>query len=64
VAGGISSIRLLSGSGGIEVDHLQYGGGAQRAQVIPEPGTLALVATGLLPLAGAVVQRKRRSLRA
>lgn len=37
--------------------------GAGPAGVIPEPGTVALLATGLLPLAGAVV-RKRRSLRA
>jgi hypothetical protein len=26
---------------------------------IPEPGTLALAATGLLPLAGAVVRKRR-----
>jgi hypothetical protein len=31
-----------------------------RAAVIPEPGTLALAGMGLLPLAGAVVRRKRR----
>ena len=28
--------------------------------VIPEPGTLALAATGLLPLAGALVRKRRR----
>ena len=28
-------------------------------QVIPEPGTMALLATGLLPLAGAVLRRRR-----
>jgi hypothetical protein len=30
-------------------------------EVIPEPGTLALAATGLLPLAGAVARKRRRS---
>jgi hypothetical protein len=30
-------------------------------QVIPEPGTLALAATGLLPFAGALVRKRRRS---
>jgi hypothetical protein len=29
--------------------------------VIPEPGTLALAATGLLPLAGAVVRKRRKA---
>jgi len=32
------------------------------AGVIPEPGTLALAATGLLPLAGAVLRKRRRSV--
>jgi len=37
-------------------------GPAAPGGVIPEPGTLALVATGLLPLAGAVVRKRRRSV--
>jgi hypothetical protein len=36
-------------------------GGVRVAQagVIPEPGTMALLATGVLPLAGAVIRRRR-----
>ena len=56
-SGGISSI-VITDSGGIEVDHLQYG---LRAAVtpggsVPEPATLALVALGL----GACCLRRRR----
>jgi sugar lactone lactonase YvrE len=36
------------------------GGQVVRVAAIPEPGTLALAATGLLPIAGAAVVRKRR----
>ena len=37
-------------------------GGVRVAQagVIPEPGTMALLATGVLPLAGAVIRRRRK----
>jgi PEP-CTERM motif len=38
--GGISSILIQSGAGGIEVDHLQYG---FVATAVPEPTTIALV---------------------
>jgi len=30
-------------------------------QIVPEPGTCALLATGLLPLAGAVVRKRRKA---
>ena len=32
-----------------------------QAQVIPEPGTVALALSGLLPVAGAVIRRRRRN---
>jgi hypothetical protein len=46
LAGGATTFRL---SGSVTAG----------AAVIPEPGTLALAATGLLPLAGAVVRKRR-----
>ena len=56
-AGGIGSIFIRNGGGGIEIDHLQYG--LQAATVVtPEPAALSLVATGLLALAA--VPRRRR----
>ncbi|MDT8999401.1 PEP-CTERM sorting domain-containing protein [Paucibacter sp. APW11] len=48
-AGGIRSISISNTSGGIEVDHIQYG---QMSNPVPEPGTWALMAAGLLGLAG------------
>jgi hypothetical protein len=47
--GGISAIKISNASGGIEVDHLQYG---LSGEPIPEPGTLLLLGTGLAGLAG------------
>jgi len=44
---GISKIVISHSTGGIEVDHLQYGG----LSSLPEPGTIALVAIGLGTLA-------------
>ena len=55
--GGISSIFIANGGGGIEVDHLQYG---FQGTVIPEPGSLLLLSSGLCGLAG-VVRRKLRA---
>lgn len=52
-AGGVSRI-VISDPGGIEVDDLQYG----LASAVPEPGTLALLATGL----GALALRRRRRI--
>ena len=49
-SGGISRIFISSGSGGIEVDHLQYG--AQQVDSrVPEPGTLLLLGIGAIALA-------------
>lgn len=42
-AAGVSAIFISTSSGGIEVDHLQYGGAA----TVPEPGTTALLLAGL-----------------
>lgn len=44
-AGGISSIHLWNGGGGIEMDHLQYGFGP-----VPEPATFAALGLGALAL--------------
>ncbi|HEY3100799.1 MAG TPA: PEP-CTERM sorting domain-containing protein [Methylomirabilota bacterium] len=48
--GGISSIFISNDSGGIEVDHLQYGAEATNGRV-PEPGTLLLLGVGAVALA-------------
>ena len=50
---GISSIFVSNCSGGIEVDHLQYGVAA-----IPEPQTYALMLAGLFGLAAFMRRRK------
>lgn len=47
-AGGISRIHIRNSSGGIEVDHLQYG-------VVPEPATMTALGAGLL----AALKRRR-----
>lgn len=56
-AGGIRSITITNSSGGIEVDHLQYGAMAP----VPEPGSWALMAAGLAGMAG---WKRRRATRA
>ncbi len=65
-AGGISAIKLLNTSGGIEVDHLQYGrlseaGPGPEPGVIPEPSSLLLFGLGGMA-AGAMRRRKIASL--
>lgn len=50
-SGGIGSIKISNSSGGIEVDHLQYG-----ALPVPEPETYALLLAGL----GMVALARRR----
>ena len=56
-AAGIKSIFLSNEGGGIEMDHLQYGGGTATSGV-PEPGTIGLAAAGLI---GLVLLRRRRT---
>lgn len=51
---GISAIFMSNASGGIEVDHLQYGAAA----AVPEPATYALMLGGLLAVA--LIRRRRR----
>ena len=53
-AGGISSISIANGNGGIEVDHLQFG---YQPSGVPEPGSMVLLGTGLAGLA-TVLRRK------
>lgn len=48
--GGISRIKLSNASGGIELDHLQYGNPGIRASV-PEPAALLLLGFGLAAFA-------------
>ncbi|WP_447978541.1 PEP-CTERM sorting domain-containing protein [Candidatus Nitrospira bockiana] len=50
-AGGISKIVISNASGGIEVDHLQYGGGVNGPAPVPEPSAWLLLASGLAGLA-------------
>ena len=56
-AGGISRIFLSNESGGIEMDHLQYGGAT--ATGVPEPASAFLIVAGLIGLA--LLRHWRRS---
>jgi hypothetical protein len=47
-SGGVRSIFISTSSGGIEVDHIQYG----QMAAVPEPESWALMAVGLAGLAG------------
>ena len=54
---GISAISMSNSSGGIEVDHLQYGSAAATLAV-PEPATYAMMLVGL-GVVGAMVRRRK-----
>ena len=59
-AGGISAIRLSNSSGGIELDHLQYGNPTPNGPNgnAPEPATVLLVMAGSFIL-GSIGRRRR-----
>lgn len=47
---GITAVKLLNSSGGIELDHLQFG---EAATSVPEPGsTLAFIGCSILGVLG------------
>jgi hypothetical protein len=50
-AAGIARIVISNTSGGIEIDHIQYGGGAAAARPVSAPATLALLGLGITALA-------------
>jgi hypothetical protein len=55
---GISSITI-SNSGGIEIDHLQYGGISEDVTAVPEPASLLLVGVGGLRLVSQMRRRRK-----
>jgi len=55
-AGGISKIFLFNDSGGIEMNHIQYGGAAVAG--VPEPASAFLIGAGLIGLA--LLRHRRR----
>ena len=59
-ATGIGSISISNTSGGIEVDHLQYGAATAAPPSVPEPATLLLLGSGLVGLGGVAWRRFRR----
>jgi len=59
-ATGIGSIAISNTSGGIEVDHLQYGAATAAPPSVPEPATLLLLGSGLVGLGGVAWRRFRR----
>jgi hypothetical protein len=59
---GISFINIRNSAGGIEVDHLQYGGVSQGPSAVPEPATLLLLCTGLAGIAAKARKRRREQV--
>ena len=58
---GIESIVIIQSGAGIEVDHLQFGGNLVTDPEVPEPASLALLATGAAGLLfGRRFRRSRR----
>lgn len=57
-AGGIARIVIGNASGGVEIDHVQYGGGTPGPAAVPAPATLALLGLGMAALA----LRRRRTV--
>lgn len=55
--GGILAIKLRNTSGGIEVDHVQFG--AVPSAVVPEPSAITLLGLGALSLLCHIWRRKR-----
>lgn len=55
---GISSITI-SNSGGIEIDHLQYGRIDENVTAVPEPASLLLVGTGGVGLVAKLRRRRK-----
>jgi hypothetical protein len=55
---GIASITI-SNSGGIEIDHLQYGRIGENPAEVPEPASLLLVGTGAVGLVAKVRRRRK-----
>lgn len=53
-----NELQILSDTGFFQIDNLQFT--APTAGAIPEPGTLALLGTGVLPLVGIMARRRRR----
>ena len=61
-AGGVSKL-VITDNGGIEIDHIQYGVGAdgRTAGGVPEPAAWALMLTGFFGVGG-TIRARRRSL--
>jgi PEP-CTERM motif-containing protein len=58
-ATGISSILISNGGGGIEVDHVQYGFGADVTGGVPEPSTWAMMILGFAGIGFMAYRRKQ-----